>query len=310
MPDKWEYRGWYWLFRAMNCAQATAIALEEYSDADHQIIKALTNLEGGGVGMGATCGVLSSGILNMGLVHLQGEKPFYREDIPGDFYTGIREYTSWFREKHETSFCRERTGIDFTTLSGQMRYFVPGDRLGRCFSHIGQAVSHLGNSSFLPKSLNGPLLHVPCHCAPEILLALRSSGKEIPEELINASIGFDGGIGLSGGLCGALAGGIMALGLSHGTDPKKDSFLQTTISFIRGHMNILQGASEPKDKEPFFISATLFREFEKRFGSPLCSKITGHRFTNGEDFSVFIEKSDTCRSIFREVPEMVKRLLN
>jgi len=58
-------------------------------------------------------------------------------------------------------------------------------------------------------------------CSEAILYTINAIlGNPLPSEIVKLSSGFTGGIGKSGNTCGALTGGVMALGLAFGrTEP-------------------------------------------------------------------------------------------
>jgi C_GCAxxG_C_C family probable redox protein len=63
-------------------------------------------------------------------------------------------------------------------------------------------------------------------CAESILHAMRDEGiiENFPEEVLKCSTGFGTGIGGSGGICGAITGSVMAIGLKYGrVDVKEDN---------------------------------------------------------------------------------------
>jgi len=77
-------------------------------------------------------------------------------------------------------------------------------------------------------------------------------GNPLPSEIVKLASGFTGGIGRSGSVCGALTGGVMALGLAFGrTNP---------------------GAPRPK-----LLPATreLIDWFEQAYGSCCCGCVNG-----------------------------------
>lgn len=88
------------------------------------------------------------------------------------------------------------------------------------------------------------------NCAESVLLACcpGSGGDCLPR----IATGFGGGIARNGSLCGALAGGIMALGLALGRDQAQGS------------------------REPCYPAVDrLFLGFEARFGSTRCRDLLG-----------------------------------
>ncbi len=74
------------------------------------------------------------------------------------------------------------------------------------------------------------------------------------------ALGFGAGLGRRGLVCGALNGGVMAIGLRHGQ--------------MRG--------MEAKDTA-YALVLELCRRFEGQHGSALCRELTGCDFTNPED---------------------------
>ncbi len=74
------------------------------------------------------------------------------------------------------------------------------------------------------------------------------------------ALGFGGGLGRRGLVCGALNGGVMAIGLRYGRMEETDA----------------------KDKA-YALVLELCRRFEVQHGSALCRDLTGCDFTNPED---------------------------
>lgn len=105
-------------------------------------------------------------------------------------------------------------------------------------------------------------------------------GRPVPAEVVRLASGFPVGMGLAGCSCGALTGGIMALGLKYGrTEPGADN-----------------AAALAKAKE-------LHDWFHKEFGSTCC-KVLIRRFTFGSP-----EHMKQCIRITGTVTEQVLRML-
>jgi C_GCAxxG_C_C family probable redox protein len=92
-------------------------------------------------------------------------------------------------------------------------------------------------------------------CSESVLLAI-SEWLGIRNELIpRIASGFGAGIGGRGSVCGAISGGVMALGLKFGrADPKQENRAYT-------------------------FSSELLTRFEKEFGHVTCRELTGCDFT-------------------------------
>jgi C_GCAxxG_C_C family probable redox protein len=102
------------------------------------------------------------------------------------------------------------------------------------------------------------------NCAESVLLAVcRESGYSesgIIKFIPRMATGFGGGIARNGGLCGALSGGLMALGLALGRDDGQQS------------------------RDPCYPAADQFyNEFLENFGHSSCRELTGLDMKNEQD---------------------------
>jgi len=92
------------------------------------------------------------------------------------------------------------------------------------------------------------------NCAQSVLLALYGAiCPESKSELIpKVAVGFGGGIGRCGSVCGALTGSIMAVGIKYGSNE----------------------ADREKQAKAYANAASLYRLFEKQNSSVLCKDLT------------------------------------
>jgi C_GCAxxG_C_C family probable redox protein len=92
------------------------------------------------------------------------------------------------------------------------------------------------------------------NCAESVLLAIsHQSGYKRSESFIpRMATGFGGGIGRNGDVCGALSGGVMALGLALGRDNAEQS------------RDLCYSAAD-----------RFYSDFVKEFGSCRCRELTG-----------------------------------
>jgi C_GCAxxG_C_C family probable redox protein len=92
------------------------------------------------------------------------------------------------------------------------------------------------------------------NCAESVLLTLsgrpanRNSGRTIPR----IATGFGGGVGRNGDLCGAISGGVMAIGLALGRD-----------------------RAEQSNEACYAAVDRFYTDFVKEFGSSKCRELTG-----------------------------------
>gem|GEM_PF-350294 len=312
-------RAWWRLIHDLNCAQATLITMQEYlEEVENPPAYLVTGLEGGVVGSGSTCGVVTCGALALGLKHvnsLASKNPAFLSA----FHEKVRKYVDLFQSEFGSSLCRERTDVDFTRPFGLIRYFFPGDRLLRCFHHIGKSAKTLADimdEDISVSGLNKEVDEDVClHCAQSVLERFRKETGLGNERLETMALALDGGVGLTGGVCGALVGAIMALNTVWGIDVSHLSYGEILKAFLVGHVDIWREEFLPRGTylkvEPYAVGNSLIRNFVTRFGSNECSVITGKRFEDYTDFKNHINHSKRCFEIVeassRMAIEMVEK---
>jgi C_GCAxxG_C_C family probable redox protein len=140
---------------------------------------------------------------------------------------------------------------------------------------------------------SGGSANKPMHCAEAVLKGIRERtgvGDDLLEDL---SFVFDGGVGLQGGVCGALAGAVMGLNVSIGMNVRDMSYFRILKTFTVGHINLL--TDKPLGKpEPFSMGSEVVKEFTEAGGSMECRDITGRAFADWPAFQGYISSSDKC----------------
>lgn len=99
------------------------------------------------------------------------------------------------------------------------------------------------------------------NCAQSVLLAMfeRYNGKD--EWIPKIATAFGGGIGRCGSVCGALAGGVMAIGIKYGTN---EPLLEKRI-------------------KAYELTHRFYKQFEKQHGSVLCRELIGYDLSNPKE---------------------------
>jgi len=127
------------------------------------------------------------------------------------------------------------------------------------------------------------------NCAQSVLLTM-SEYWNIKSDLIpKIATGFGGGIGRCGSVCGALAGGIMSIGIKYGTNEP----------------------SAEKRQKCYDLAKKLYKQFEQQYGSVLCRELIGYDLSNPEGLKsarktkVFEEK---CSGFIRAVVNILVNL--
>jgi C_GCAxxG_C_C family probable redox protein len=127
------------------------------------------------------------------------------------------------------------------------------------------------------------------NCAQSVLLTMleHENGKNVLVPKIAS--GFGGGIGRCGSICGALTGGVMAIGLRHGTNEP----------------------SAEKRLRSYELSAALYRQFELRYGTVSCRELIGYDLSNPNEREKAREarvSEEKCSNYIRTVIEILLKL--
>ena len=126
-------------------------------------------------------------------------------------------------------------------------------------------------------------------CAESVLLSVAEE-QGIENELIpSLASGFCSGMARTGGLCGAVAGGVMALGLVYGRQNKEQS----------------------SDKI-YAIEKVFLKDFTNKFGSTCCEDLVHCDFNTPEGQAHFNDNKLylKCYQMVEESTEMVLDLIN
>jgi len=178
-----------------------------------------------------------------------------------------------FQKRNREINCLELTGIDLNNAQNQalqtfLKMFVEGKAI-RCFSMTAssaQMAFHEINAVLSEKFLETPTAPVSCS-------ALLAQKMGLSEMQTTMAAGFAGGIGLSGGACGALGTAFWALGM------------QNIRGQVEGVGLKIPGKSELIDR---FVESADY-EFE-------CSKIVGRKFEDYNEHAHYISNGG-CSNI-------------
>jgi len=127
------------------------------------------------------------------------------------------------------------------------------------------------------------------NCAQSVLLTMFEQWNGKNELIPRIATAFGGGIGRCGSVCGALAGGVMVLGIKYGTNEP----------------------SAEKRLKAYELSQRLYKQFETQHGSVLCRELIGYDLSNPDELEkarkakVFEEK---CANFVRSAIEILEEL--
>lgn len=128
------------------------------------------------------------------------------------------------------------------------------------------------------------------NCAQSVLLVMSEHWKCKHELVPKIATGFGGGIGRCGSVCGALTGGVMAIGIKYGTNEP----------------------SVEKRLKSYELAQTLYERFDKRHASVLCRELIGYTLFNAAELEkarrekVFEKK---CSKLVGTVVEILLELI-
>jgi len=266
---------------------------------NNQILKAYTGLDGGVVASGSTCGVVSGGAMGLAISHYD---ELMINGLPAQvaILSLIGGYAKWFEDSYGSTLCRDRSGVDFYKATGQIRYLIPGDKATKCMWHIKGAIRHL--YSYHKKELPAVNMNssenedAPIHCAKKVLEGIREQTGIGNDNLEQLSFIFDGGIGLQGGVCGALAGAIMGINLLLGLNIRDTSYYQSVKAFAVGHINLLRN-KPGLNPEPFNVGKQIVKQFKKEAGGMECKVITEKELSEWSEYQSYVESSKKCEGL-------------
>ena len=166
------------------------------------------------------------------------------------------------------------------------------------FLSLGTKVEHQGREAMIVPAPYSPedsvsvrsaaLFEAGMYCAESTLQAVAEAHGLKDSSIPRIATGFCGGISRTDGMCGALSGGIMALGL-------------------------LTGRSGPRDAKDlcYTLVHELVNKFRKEFGSTHCTELLGCNISTVEGSQCFIEKGlmdDVCAVVTRRTAELVEEV--
>ncbi len=274
------------LFRTLNCCESQIVPFQNAHEIDNDVLlKAVTGLAGGMYNRGSTCGVVFGAAINLAMLKNKELENW----TPGDelfLLKQVADYVKWFEESFGGHLCRDRTELDFQTMRGKVGLLFPKKAKG-CVKQSALSMKYLLTHD---SKIEVESCSEYDHCATDVLRMVRQRTGIGDKTIEQLSTVLDGGIGMSGGGCGALAGGIIALGLQFGNEhSKEDAFKKR---------NMFRTIPRKFSK----ITNELINQFEEKFGTLECEEIAKRQFDGFEDF---LKQREECQPIIDWVIEKI-----
>jgi hypothetical protein len=233
--------------------------------------KATMPLAGGIANMGYQCGMLWGAALAAGAqsYRLYGTGP--QAEAEAIFVT--QKLVDTFLARTSNINCLEITELDMQKGTGGLKFILKGGPIG-CFRHAaGYARETYGEiySAFSEKHIEATASPVSC----ATMLAKRMGASDMHAVM---AAGFAGGIGLSGGACGALGAAIWIIGMKNPAEPSGFSYSETWVN----------------DTIEKFLESSDY-EFE-------CSDIVGREFGDIDDHAAYL-RAGGCAEIIKALAD-------
>lgn len=226
----------------------------------------------GGLMQGYQCGQLWGSALAAGAQAYRQLGPGPRAEAAA--VLASQRIVAAFRERNRQTDCRALTGIDLNDMQQQalgtfLKMFLGGG-IVRCFS-MSAACAHRSY-----REIDAALSDVPVEApdAPVSCSALLARKMGLTEIQTVMAAGFAGGIGLSGGACGALGTAIWIAGMRKAGQQEANLLLGDPA--IAGVIDRFAGISDHK--------------FE-------CSKITGRRFADVAGHAAYLREGGCAQIV-------------
>jgi len=177
-----------------------------------------------------------------------------------------------FRARNKHIDCLEITGVDLSrpTMRMVIRFLIKSGATGSCFGMAARfAKAALGEirATFAEKPIGVPA--APVSCAAKLA---RKMGVSDMHAVMAA--GFAGGIGLSGGACGALGAAIWLIEMNRAKE---------------GNGKVEYNSPEATEAIDRFVNSTGY-EFE-------CAKIVGRKFEDAGDHARYVREGGCAKTI-------------
>jgi len=254
------------------CSQTFAHILNrEFGYPKDAEVRALDPLAGGIMNTGHQCGMIWGTALAVGAESYRRNE--HKDNAMAIAVTATQEIVKSFKDRSKTVSCREITGCDLDSVFGMVKFmlktYIKGMKNSTCFNLAEQWAPEAIEAASEGLENEIELHQKPVSCASEVLRRMGAT----EEETVMAS-GFAGGLGLSGGGCGALSAAIW----------------WKTLAWCKEH---------PGKNPPYFNNPDakkVLEAFKEETNDEFsCAHISGTSFKSIDDHSTFIKKGGCAR---------------
>jgi C_GCAxxG_C_C family probable redox protein len=312
--------------RISSCAHSVLLHSEEFYQlhVDDKLLKGVTGLGGGIAAMGDICGTVNGAIISLG----KKFAPLYG-NAKEEWKVVYLCHEFFLRIQKETGTCNCGENHGGKEMTRNLRKSLLTGKYFRCFGMLSHGAGILDRQiAGIPNQhdfFSSPRAEAirngyeyfqqqQFHCCRSVLQQIdERSGRDL-SFLREAVTGFIGGIGFSGTLCGAILGGVLAIGTVHGVNPRargyKDALKFLYHGFLKSEKiwsdrNLFPGA------EAFECSRKIYQMVDSSYGSCDCIAIAGLDIERPETFTKFRNHAGIarCRNLADRVARETLALL-
>ena len=220
------------------------------------------------------------------------------------------EYYHRFNRRFGSSKCRDITGVKFKEGYDIRRFFLKGIRCLRVVYTSIESVFEITQRPYgkLPSKhtyrIRPPFGMGKFHCAGAVLSRIEPRLNLDLGFVSKITQGFSAGIAFQGDICGALMGGVSALGIVYGTElqrPQPIRYLRAGLVAMKEGSKVFQNEHLHPSFKTSLRVGRLYRKFVSRFGSADCAGVLGK--ANGSTRRGF------CEEIARDTAELTLDLI-
>lgn len=310
--------------KAFSCAYSITLNLSRTLglEEDPLLLQSVVGFSSGVSTMGDTCGAMNGGIIVLG-------KRFPDDELASSkFYALCSEYFRRLEDRVGTPNCGIVHGGKHLTNNFR-RAILTGKNI-KCMSilkHSSEILADLvqlvqqKNFNFIEEHNCASIERMSqyfeeqsFHCCRSTISQIDKQSKKQAEPILRTSRGFCGGIGFNGTLCGAIAGGVLCLGLNSDVDLGKSGYKDSFKIVLHGLIKSDGIFSDEKRFLPaklFSKCKEVYQKIEEKYGGAHCEDIIGLRLDTEEGSQQYItdKKIDICRNVVRDVADTVAFLL-
>ncbi|NQT71262.1 MAG: C_GCAxxG_C_C family protein [Chloroflexi bacterium] len=300
--------------KALSCSYSTTKNLGRAIgvDEDDLLLRSVVGFSSGLSTMGDTCGAVNGGVVVLG-------KRF--PDLPSvQFYHLCSEFYRRLEDRMDTPDCGKVHGGKH--LANNFRRAILTGKNRKCTDILKEGsgilvelTQEIESNRFVSEhavteSIVKLFEENSFHCGQSVISEVSKRSSIPVGHIYNPSRGFCGGIGFNGTLCGAVAAGVLCLGLKAGVDLSRSGYKDTARIMFYG---LIKSDGIFRDEKRFAPAKLyeqcreVYRTVEGKYGGVHCKDILSLRLDteNGVQQYLAERKIDHCRNIVQTVADVV-----